>query len=236
MTLSGWGPGALAVLTAWRRPGLVAAPAVLAFVPFGLVAVQSYGGEAIFRVFLFSAPWCAYLIATLLLRRTWVPRSGAVPAGAVAVVLAVLATLQGAHGQLEATTFTRTEVSAAQYLYTHAEPGADIVFAADNCPTRLTANYGQFAYGANSDHTLITTDSRLGLFELTPDGESTFNQRFDSEVASYLVFSPSMEAYLRYFGYMPPHTLTQLEQLVSRSTHWSMWYRDGDVRMYKFKG
>jgi hypothetical protein len=226
----------LAVLTAWRRPGLVAAPAVLAFVPFGLVAVQSYGGEAIFRVFLFSAPWCAYLIATLLLRRTWVPRSGAVPAGAVAVVLAVLATLQGAHGQLEATTFTRTEVSAAQYLYTHAEPGADIVFAADNCPTRLTANYGQFAYGANSDHTLITTDSRLGLFELTPDGESTFNQRFDSEVASYLVFSPSMEAYLRYFGYMPPHTLTQLEQLVSRSTHWSMWYRDGDVRMYKFKG
>jgi hypothetical protein len=235
LTLTVWGLAALAVVTAWRRPGMVAAPAVLAFIPFGLLAVQSYGGEAIFRVFLFSAPWCAYLIATLLLRRTWVPRLGAVPAGTVAVVLAVLATLQGAHGQLAATTFTRTEVAAAQYLYGHAEPGADIVFAADNFPTRLTANYGQFAYGANADHTLITSDDRLGLFELTPDGESTFNQRFDATVAAYLVFSPSMVAYLRYFGYMPPETLTTLEQLVQHSTHWSLYYRDGDVRVYKFK-
>jgi hypothetical protein len=150
-------------------------------------------------------------------------------------MLAVLATLQGAHGQLAATTFTRTEVAAAQYLYSHAEPGADIVFAADNFPTRLTANYGQFAYGANADHTLITSDDRLGLFELTPDGESTFNQRFDATVAAYLVFSPSMVAYLRYFGYMPPETLTTLEQLVQHSTHWSLYYRDGDVRVYKFR-
>ena len=38
----------------------------LAFSPFTCFSVQAYGGEAIYRVFLFSAPWCALLIASML--------------------------------------------------------------------------------------------------------------------------------------------------------------------------
>jgi hypothetical protein len=55
-----------AVALRWRSLGRVAVPAVLAFSPFFTLVVQNYGGEAIYRVFLFSAPWCALLIAGLI--------------------------------------------------------------------------------------------------------------------------------------------------------------------------
>jgi hypothetical protein len=42
--------------------------AVLAFAPFALLAGQSYGGEAIFRVFLYSLPGCAMLLAPIVVR------------------------------------------------------------------------------------------------------------------------------------------------------------------------
>ncbi|KQO62399.1 hypothetical protein [Curtobacterium sp. Leaf261] len=42
--------------------------AILAFAPFALLAGQSYGGEAIFRVFLYSLPGCAILLAPVVVR------------------------------------------------------------------------------------------------------------------------------------------------------------------------
>jgi len=42
--------------------------AILAFAPFALLAGQSYGGEAIFRVFLYSVPGSTVLIAPLVVR------------------------------------------------------------------------------------------------------------------------------------------------------------------------
>ncbi|MGO8905132.1 MAG: hypothetical protein ACLQMH_05845, partial [Solirubrobacteraceae bacterium] len=73
--------GALGVLVRWRRtPGRFVVPAVLAFSPFGILLVQNYGTEGIYRVVLFSAPWCAYLIATAVVRL----RSSHVRAGAMA--------------------------------------------------------------------------------------------------------------------------------------------------------
>ena len=57
----------VAVARNWRTLGRVAVPALLAFSPFLMIPVQSYGGEAIYRVYLFSAPWCAILIADALM-------------------------------------------------------------------------------------------------------------------------------------------------------------------------
>lgn len=75
-----WALAALAVWRARRRLGTVIVPAVLAVAPFVLLAAQSYGGEAIYRVFLFSAPWCAILIAGLVLGVTRKTPDTAAPA------------------------------------------------------------------------------------------------------------------------------------------------------------
>jgi len=64
LAIGTWLLTAAVVVAAWRsrrREALL--PAILAITPFLLLFGQSYGGEAVYRVFLFSAPWCAYLIA-----------------------------------------------------------------------------------------------------------------------------------------------------------------------------
>lgn len=228
VALTVWGLAALAVVTAWRKLGPVAVPALLAFVPFGVLLAQSYGGEAIFRVYLFSAPWCAYLIASLVLRRRWLPHDVAMPAGAVALLVALLASLQVGQGQAMTTIFTRDDVAVARYLYSHAEPDAVIVLAANNFPTRMLPQYGEFY-----EYVLIGPDERLGPFELSEEGAAALDARFDDAQVHYLVFSPSMYGYLAYYGYMPAETLDALRTQIARSPLWVLEYQVGEAAIYR---
>jgi hypothetical protein len=228
MVLVVWGLAVLAVGSAWRRPGPVALPGLLAFAPFGVLLVQSYGGEAIFRVYLFSAPWCAYLIASLVLRRRWLPHLAGVPTGASAVVLAVICTLQIGQGQAIANVFTTADVAAAEYVYSHAEPGARLVVPADNFPANLTANSDSVKYSA-----LIDETKRLYPYELTDAGASALDARFDDSHVTYLVFSPSMVGYLRYYGYMSADTLTTLQAEISKSPRWQLVFNTGGAFVYR---
>jgi len=99
-----------AVALRWRSLGRVAVPAALAFSPFLILVVQSYGGEAIYRVFLFSAPWCALLVAGMIgqLRALWRP----LVSSAVCIV-ALVAGLQGLYGPNAVDAFTPGELTAA---------------------------------------------------------------------------------------------------------------------------
>jgi hypothetical protein len=234
LSLTVWALAALSVVASWRRPGPVAVPAVLAFSPFGLLLAQSYGGEAIYRVYLFSIPWCACLIATLVLRKRWLPRGVGVPGAAIVVTAAVLASMQGAHGQLLFNRFTPDEVAASTFIYTHAEPGADIVLAAGNFPTRLTANYDGFAAGPNGDHGLLNGNNRLAELRMTEADLPKINSYFDPKTPSYLVFSPAMSKYLHYFGYAPDGLIERLQTTISGSPKWRIYFRNHDVTIYKY--
>ena len=57
------GVGTLLCLWTMRRVGVLV---LAAMVPFGILVVQSYGGEAIYRVYLYSLPLMAALIAFAL--------------------------------------------------------------------------------------------------------------------------------------------------------------------------
>ncbi len=234
LSLVVWGLAALAVVASRRRLGPVAAPAVLAFSPFALLLAQSYGGEAIYRVYLFSIPWCSLLIATLVLRSRWLPRGLGVPGAAIVLTAAALASMQGAHGQLGFNRFTTAEVRASQFIYNHAEPGADIVLAAGNFPTRLTATYGAFASGPNSDRSLLNPDEDLVKLHLNERDLPTINANFDAEVPTYLVFSPSMRQFLHYFGYAPDGAFDRLQALIARSPQWRLFHQDGDVVIFVY--
>ena len=101
---------AAAIALRWRSLGRVAVPAVLAFSPFVVLGVQSYGGEAIYRVFLFSAPWCALLISGLIAEL----RGALRPAGQRhACTVALAAGLQGLYGPTAVYAFTRSELTAS---------------------------------------------------------------------------------------------------------------------------
>lgn len=245
LALSVWALAGLAVWRARHRLGSVLAPALLAAVPFGLVFAQSYGGEAIYRVFLFSAPWCAYLIADLLLRSRWWPRPGGgwtLRRGAVwaAVVLALagaaLGTAQGRHGQLVVDQQSTAEVAAARYLYQHAQPGATIALATPNFPSRLAANYDRFNRTVPVGEPDLVKgaemrDDQLDIRYL-PAIEN-YLLSFDG-TTSYLVVSDGMRAQAEYFGYLPDGSLDTLARTLDSASGWSVFYRNSDVVIFQF--
>ena len=209
-----------------RAPGRVIVPAVLGFAPFAILLGQSYGGEAIYRVFLFSAPWCAYLIAGALLAlgRPVLRRV------AVAAVLsaALLAGLQGLYGPVAVNAFTPAEVSASAWLYGHAPRGATLVLAAEDFPALQTADY------AAHQVVPLPSDPLMGEAWLDPADEPTLERwvaGLGSEPA-YLVLSTSMSAYADYYGF--PKRLGTLRANLSASPRWSVAYRNADVVIYRF--
>jgi hypothetical protein len=209
-----------------RAPGRVVIPAVLAFAPFAILLGQSYGGEAIYRVFLFSAPWCAYLIAEALLGLRWtLVRRAAV---AAAVVAALLAGLQGLYGPVAVNAFTPAEVSASTWLYAHAPHGSTFVLAAEDFPALQSADY--------AEHTVLPlpSDPLMGEVWLDASDEPTL-ERWVAGLGShpaYLVLSDTMIDYARYYGF--PRGLSALQANLSASPRWAVAYRNADVVIYRF--
>jgi O-antigen/teichoic acid export membrane protein len=249
LSLSVWAGAAWAVWRAgrqWRTPSVLA-PAIGAVVPFGLLLAQSYGGEAIYRVFLFSAPWCA-----LLLAGRWGPLAPRAVAASVAgrlglrrvlgtaavvvfTALALLSTVQGRHGQLMVDRQAPAEVEAARHLYAHAQPGATIILATPNFPSRLAANYGEF------NRTVVGPDP-----DLVPGAglrDATLNAQYLPVIESYaesipgsptyLVVGDGMRRYATYFGALPDGSLDTLERALDRDPQWTVWYDNGEVTIYE---
>ena len=188
MALSVWGLAALAVITAWRRPGPIAIPAVLAFSPFVLMLGQAYGGEIIFRVYLFSLPWCCILIATLILRRRWVPLTLAAPAGDLT---AVIVRPVSAPTDNSATSSTPARRWRRPNICTRTSSPAPT-----SCSSRTASRPGSCPTTTSSTGRHWSAEHPTGSFEITEAGRASFNQHFDPAEPTYLVFSPTMRNFV----------------------------------------
>ena len=219
-----WIGAVAAIALRWRSLGRVALPALLAFSPFVVLGVQSYGGEAIYRVFLFSAPWCALLIAELIaeLRGTLRPLVSAVVCAA-----ALVAGLQGLWGPTAVYAFTPPELAASLWLYGHAPPGSLLILPADNFPGLYAANYAAY------DLQIMPADPQSGASWLDEANLGEVTQWIGSlgRPSAYVVFSKSMDNYASYFGY--PTGYEQLAKAVTTDSAWQVVYRDADVVIYR---
>ncbi|WP_432906155.1 hypothetical protein ACQP1S_11790 [Micromonospora matsumotoense] len=264
LALSVWGLAALAVLWSRHRHSTVLVPAVLAGTPFLLLAGQSYGGEAIYRVFLFSAPWCVLLIAMAF----FAPRpTGAVeaeapgddpaPAGrgtgtagrrspswlrpvllGLALTVAVFGTVQGRHGQLVVDRQDAAEVAAARQLYAQAAPGATIGLATSNFPSRLTADYPDFNRSVPVGEPDLVKGAQLRGVALGPAQLPAIESylRGFGGTATYLVISDGMRRQAAYFGYLPDGALDRLEAALRASSRWVLFQHGPGVNVYQLTG
>lgn len=214
-----------AVALHWRRPGRVAISALLAFSPFIIIFVQSYGGEGIYRVFFFSVPWCALLAADMLAKLR-----PALWRLAVAFVCTVtLATgLQGSYGQLAQNGFTPAELSASLWLYGHAPrwPDSLLVLPVDDFPDLEIADFDDYYVAA------IPADpknSAGNVDESHPGEVETWITNLGFHNA-YVVFSRSMAAFYDYYGV--PYGYDQLVKAVSGRRGWSVVYNNSDTTIY----
>lgn len=134
MTLTVW---AVAGIGAWRR--LRAgywdfSLAILAVVPFGTLLLQSYGGEILLRVYLFSLPFMAFFVAAAFYPRPdagTVRRSLAVACASVALAMLLVASR---YGNERAEMLTADEVKAVDYVHSVAGPEDTLAVATPNSP------------------------------------------------------------------------------------------------------
>ena len=221
--------GTVAALAIRRKAlGRVILPAALAFSPFVVLFVQSYGGEAIYRVFLFSAPWCALLISSALLELRF-PRRLPIrwPLTACVCIAVLFAGLQGLYGPVRVDAFTPNEVAASQWLYAHAARGSLIMLPVDNFPALEAADYNDF------DIEVMPSDPQQGVAWLNEGDIPAVKQWITSlgHETGYIVISRSMAASADYFG--APKGYDQLVRSISTSLGGSVVYRNTNATIYR---
>jgi len=118
------------------RRRLGAAAVVLAGAPFPVLALNSYGGEALLRVYLYSLPFMAVLVANSLYRPGW-RASRTRPAVVGAGLMALLMAFPVARYGNERFEMVRPgEAAAVRWTYAHAPSGSTIYAVSGSLPWR----------------------------------------------------------------------------------------------------
>lgn len=232
ITLLVWGVAALGVFRRVRagRPTVVLS--VLAFSPIITFFLTNYGGEATYRVYFFSVPWVALLVASAIAPDAPGRRlRSLLPLGVVLVVLAALL-LPAYLGDDEMYVIPPGEITAAEYFYTHAPPGSALILAAPNFPSRVGGRYNLYLNLPNDvDPSLLDYQPLAGYQELGPQSLpavahylQTFNPKGKTEV--YVAFAESEFATTEGDNLALPDALQDLEVAMTHSPEWSIYFKN----------
>ena len=207
-----WLLALLAALIAFSRRRIDLRLPTLLIAPFLVLGASSYGGEAIYRVYLFTIPAAAVLISWLLFaeRRSFrIVRAGA----ALAVCLGITAAFVVPYfGREHLNRTSIEELALYDYVATATEPGSVVVYFSLNYPSRSTANYGDHIKGPldiallevpNTPYRTFTPDDATGL------AYSLFNF---GTAPIYLIASESQREAIDTYGLVTPSTFDTLVQ------------------------
>ncbi|TRW83376.1 hypothetical protein FK535_10890 [Mycolicibacterium sp. 018/SC-01/001] len=232
----------------WWRKRPVFALAIVSFSSFGLLLGQSYGGEAIFRVYLYSLLGCSILIASAVVgaidaaagRARWVSR-------AAAVAWVTLASLAGLHGYVALWPMvyeTKEQVDLMTRLTADGDIGSRfMMLRLGGMPTRVSAEYaGVTLYNPYYDDPIeyelensgagdpaelkarYPTDSDLrDLIDVVP----TENR------VSYMIFSEQSNKAMRYYGDFRPEAVDRVQDALRASPNWTQIYDQGQTKVWR---
>ncbi len=226
----------LALIGAIRRSragASVFVPLALMFAPVLIVFGQQYGGEAIYRVFLFSLPWAACLAAFALAptaRWTWWSSARV----GVTLTVMTLLFLQAYFGLAEINQVRPTELAASDYFYAHARAGSVLVLAAPNYPERGSAVYDHFVVTAGAfDPQLVS--NRQFLHRTIGADDLPAIEAISSSYAphGYFAITTGMKVYAHVFKLLPDGSLDNLDRALSASQHWRVFFRNKDAVIYE---
>ncbi|MDV8068829.1 hypothetical protein CJ178_27985 [Rhodococcus sp. ACPA4] len=218
---------AVTAIIMWRRKLPVFALVIIAFAPLAILAGQGYGGEAIFRVYLYCLVGCCLLLAFPL---TWMLRARRVPRTKMIVVAIMLlgATLSSSEAYFGAWFAYLTKpvvVKAASEVLETADPNGVLRALSPAWPDRPTQAYLRLA-GVDPKFDIQPEASTLfyGVDFNTDEEYSTFNEHFVAESrATYFAISDQMVFYNWYFGLSPEDALPNLETRMRADPAWHVF-------------
>ncbi|HEY6311551.1 MAG TPA: hypothetical protein VIY52_12220, partial [Streptosporangiaceae bacterium] len=196
---------------------------VLAFAALPAAAANSYGGEIIFRVFLFTLPFIAIAAAACFFpspERGWSLRSATLLA--VTTIVLVVGTTVGNYGQEAMNYFNPGEVAASEWLYQTAPPGSLLIAADNNYPWAFV-HYNQYSYAF-----LDTPPSASRALLRAPVATIT-RIMARSPGPAYLILTDSQEVSIKLSGLWPPGAYQSMVRALLASGKLKVVYRDGDA-------
>jgi hypothetical protein len=221
----------LALLGGWRRlrqgqrdwiPFLMLA-SVLA-----LPLINDYGGEILFRVYLFALPAAAFFAAAAIFpsRTSGVSRR-AVWASAALSAIMFTGFLFAYYGKDRHYYFTPQEVEAARYLYSTAPPNSLLIEGTRNYPTQFL-NYENFTYVP------IEREPRDSWQQVIDDPVTVLARWLDNETyaATYLILTRSQKSEVDELSPLPPGSLDKIEQALLKSPEFRIVYRNEDAIIF----
>lgn len=231
MTSAVWGLALLGFIRLWRTKGQPShrLAIALALSPFLLLGLQSYGGEMLLRVYLFSLPFMAFLAASLFYPTVSSGTRWLVTPIVFAISVGLIASFAVArYGNERADTFTREEVVAVEHLYSVAAPGSTLVAADENLPWK-SRSYERHSHivAANIAGWDEGIRRRNGRFLANRVAEYMAKARD----RSYLIITRSQKAGVDVLGTAPRGSLKRFEQGVLRSKKFKVIYSNRDARI-----
>src|SRR4029450_2907820 len=199
---------------------------------------ETYGGEAIYRVYLFSLPWFALLTAFAL-------RPGGDDWSSARVMVRLLlplAVLLGlflpAYFGMAATNEVRPgEVAASQYFYDHAPASSVLMIASPQFPVRLAGNYDQFRLTiGEADPSLLTVKPSLRHKLLGDRHVPVIAQAmrdYGGGEPAFLAVSRNGKVTSEVLDVLPGGSLDELERALSRSGLLRVWSRNADPTIFQ---
>lgn len=201
-------------------------PAVLGYGSGLVLLVQSYGGEAIYRFYLYGLPWWSLLLATFVVA-FWRPaRFRQILVSACAAVLSVVSVTAGLGQEIDYYV-DPGDVRASQWLESNADYGSFVLTVTGlGFPLRVTSSYPNIQYSPVSldvydPHPLA--GGAAGVLDQFP----TFSQQLKG--TGYLVITNSQRTYGRAYATVTDAQWDNLEASVSKSSDFQVIYnQDGD--------
>jgi hypothetical protein len=229
---AGWGWWGLSA--GYKNLGVV----VLAATPVLIILGESYGGEAIYRIYLFSLPWLALLSAFALrpVRRGWLSARNLVRL-TLPLLLLVALFLPSYFGMAATNEVRPGEVAASYYFYRNAPAHSLLMLASPQFPIRVTSDYDQFQLTVGeSDPNLLSVKRSLrhrmfGAREVPVIAEVM--RSYGRNKSAFLVVSHNGKIYSDVFDLLPRGSLDRLELALSRSKRFRVWYRNDDATIYQ---
>ena len=233
-TLTIWLLAGLGLVRRLRQKQLDLTSAALFVAPFPFLALLSYGGEMIHRVYLFGLAPAVFLAAAL-----FYPRPAAGSSWLTTCMLTILSVvliagfLTARHGNERMDSFTAGGVEAVNYMYDVAPPGSLLLAATQSTPWQhRDVEKHDHLFLANSDDPTVSEaiadaddyDEVLAVIEdLMSDEEYT---------EAYLIITESQIAHSELFGYFPPDGAAGLENALIESGNFDIVYRNDSATVF----
>jgi hypothetical protein len=203
-------------------------PMLLVLAPFLMLAGNSYGGEMLFRVYLFAIPYFCFFAAALIYPT---PKSGRnLGTLLISILLSgmlLVGFLFAYFGKERQFYFTQNEVAASEFLYAYAPEGSLLIEGSKNYPGQFS-NYERFTYVP------ISRERPEEQLKILADPESTFVRWMsdDRYTDAFIIITRSQKAETEMVGSMPVGALDQIEKALFESDQFRILYENIDAKIF----